>query len=165
MPDTQDIFATDPADAYLDGAADLVDDAHRWPRQMAEWTDLLADELEQGRSGLAPPAARALAARLIARLAREFGGGSVYVPKGDALERGLRDLRIWAEFDGTVAGPGGIETLARRERLAIQTVYRIMKAQRDRHRRRVQPDLFGEGEGGRDAHSPKTRPALPEAPA
>lgn len=143
---TPDLFAspaTDSADAYLDGAAEMVDDASRWPRQMAEWTDLLADELEQGRSGLFPTAARALAARLVARLAREFGGTCTYLPKGDALERGLRDLRIWAEFDGTVAGPGGIETLARRERLAIQTVYRIMKAQRDRHRRRVQPDLFG----------------------
>lgn len=142
---TPDLFAppaTDPADAYLDGAADLASDASRWPRQMAEWTDLLADELEQGRSGLAPTAARALAARLVARMAREFGGGSVYIPKADALERGLRDLRIWADFDGTVAGPGGIETLARREGLSIHCVYRVLAAQRDRHRRRVQPDLF-----------------------
>ena len=34
---TPDLFAspaTDSADAYLDGAAEMVDDASRWPRQI-----------------------------------------------------------------------------------------------------------------------------------
>jgi hypothetical protein len=35
---------TDPTADYLAGAASLAADPQRWPRQMAELTDLLADE-------------------------------------------------------------------------------------------------------------------------
>lgn len=133
----------------LEGAATLAADPERWPRQMAEITDLLEDELAKPESALKldHAAARRLAGRLMARLAREFGGSSLYLPKADALERTLRDARLWAEFDGTVDGPGGVETLARREGLTTIHVYRILAVQRGLHRRSVQGDLFA-GAGG-----------------
>lgn len=139
---------TDPIDLMssaddLAGVASLAADPQRCPRQMAEITDLLADELAKSRPELGPEQARALAGRQMARLAREFGGGNFYLPKGDALERALRDLRLWSDFDGTIAGPGGVETLARREGLTTIHVYRILAVQRDLHRARVQGDLFG----------------------
>ncbi len=129
----------------VEGAATLAADPERWPRQMAEITDLLVDELEKSSPPMEPPAARRLAGRLMARIAREFGGGSMYLPKADALERTLRDARLWAEFDGTVDGPGGVNTLARREGLTTIHVYRILAVQRGLHRRSVQGDLFAGG--------------------
>ena len=131
----------------LEGAATLAADPERWPRQMAEITDLLVDELEKSTPPLEPPAARRLAGRLMARLATEFGGSSLYLPKADALERTLRDARLWAEFDGTVDGPGGVHVLARREGLTTIHVYRILAVQRGLHRRSVQGDLFRKLEG------------------
>jgi Mor family transcriptional regulator len=109
---------------------------------MAELTDLLVDELQHAGAEPDPAAARRLAGRLMARIAREFGGGSMYLPKADALERTLRDARLWAEFDGTVDGPGGVAVLARREGLTTIHVYRILAVQRGLHRRSVQADLF-----------------------
>jgi Mor family transcriptional regulator len=141
---------TDPTADYLAGAASLAADPQRWPRQMAELTDLLADEALRTRPELGPELARALAGRQMARLAREFGGGNFYLPKGDALERALRDIRVWSDFDGTTDGPGGAETLARREGLSTIYVYRILAAQRDLHRARVQGDLFDQEDGRHD---------------
>lgn len=135
--------ARDPdLDDYLAGAASLAADPARWPRELVEITDYLADELGHARPELDPTAARVLAGRLMARIAREYGGTTLYLPKGLALERTLRDLRIWAEYDGTVAGPHGIEAIARREGISTIYVYRILAAQRDLHRRRRQADLF-----------------------
>ena len=134
---------------YLAGAASLAADPQRWPRQLAELTDYLADELARVHPDLGAAPARALAGRLMARIAREYGGGTLYIPKGDAVERALRDARLWADYDGTLAGPRGIEALARREGLTAVHVYRILAAQRDLRYRQQQPDLFGgEGEAG-----------------
>ncbi len=152
-PDTT-LPAAAPADApapaprdpalvdYLAGAASLAADPQRWPRQLAELTDYLEDELRHAQPDLPPRAARALAGRLIARIAREYGGTAFYLPKSDALERVLRDARLWADYDGTTTGPGGIEALARREGLCTIYVYRVLAAQRDLRRRERQPDLF-----------------------
>lgn len=144
---------TDPTPDDLAGVASLVADPQRCPRQMAELTDLLADELARSHPALGTPLARVLAGRQMARLAREFGGGNFYLPKDDTLKRTLRNMRIWSDFDGTVAGPGGAETLARREGLTTIHLYRILAAQRDLHRARVQGDLFAADEG--DDHDPQ----------
>jgi len=134
----------EPDQQLLAGAATLAADPERWPRQMAEITDLLVDELMRAPSRLPPADARRLGGRLMARIATEFGGGYFYLPKADALERMLRDARLWAEFDGTVDGPRGVRVLARREGLTTIHVYRILATQRQLHLRRVQGDLFQE---------------------
>jgi Mor family transcriptional regulator len=106
---------------------------------MAELTDIIADELTQGEPSFTDGTARRLAARLVARLAREFGGSSLYVPKADALERTLRDARMWADFDGT---RDSLAALARREGMTEVHAYRVLAAQRALHRSDTQPDLF-----------------------
>lgn len=136
MSDT-DLFG-DPLDL-----APLGEDPSRWPRQMAELTDLCADEIRHAHPDLAPPAVRDLACRLVARITREFGGGAWYIPKPDALARTLRNLEMWAEFDGTVHGPRGVNAIARRYRLTPQQVWAILRQERALHRARVQPDLPG----------------------
>lgn len=140
-PPQTDLFG-DPVPDIVDAAEALHDDPGRWPRQMAEITDILADELTRTDSQMESVAARRMACRLMARIAREFGGGGLYIPKTDALERTLRDERLWAEYDGTVDGPHGIHALARREGLTAIHTYRIIAAQRALHRASTQLDLF-----------------------
>lgn len=141
-PDTAMLW-DDPDPELLDGAATLAADPSRWPRQMAELTDLMADELVQHHR-LTADAARRLAGRLMARIAREWGGASLYIPKADALDRVLRDARIWSDFDGTVDGAHGVRALAKREGITVIHCYRVLAVQRGLHRRAVQGALFGE---------------------
>ena len=132
------------ADDLPAAAEELATDPSRWPRQLAELTDAIEDELGRLDEPLEPLKARRLAGRLIARIAREFGGTSLYLPKGDALETRLRDARLWAEYDGTVHGPNGVYALALKSKLTWVAVYRILARQRALHRRLVHGDLFSD---------------------
>lgn len=142
LPDAAESLADpDTLDLFGDARAErLVDDLGRWPAQLTEMTALLQAELEQG--GLGEPDARRLACRQICRFVDEYGGSHPYIPKGDAIRRALRDLRIWGEHDGTVDGPRGIRALSREYRLSEVTVYAILRAQRRLHVQRVQGRLF-----------------------
>jgi len=113
------------------------------PAVMADWIDLAADELTRGEGPMEPDTARRVAVRIVARLCREHGGTSPYIPKGDALERAIRDATLWADYDYTTDGPRGVRALARRENLTEVHVYRILDRQRELHRTRVQPRLPG----------------------
>lgn len=93
--------------------------------------------------GLPLPEARALACDVIDRIATDFGGGNVYLPRNDALRRTLRNLGIWHEYDGTPHGPHGISVLAKKHNLTEIAIYRIIEAQRQAHRPHIQPDLPG----------------------
>lgn len=115
--------------------------AGRVPALMADWTDILADELVKGNGTTDPQAARRLAMRLVARVCREYGGTYTYIPKGDALDRAIRDAQIWADYDGTANGPRGVAALARRENVSAVHIYRILEQQRTLHRRKIQPEL------------------------
>ena len=132
-PAPLDLTAPDIADA----AESLPDD--RLPAQVREIADLCADELR--RAGLAEPDARRLGVRLAGRLARELGGATYYWPKGDALERAVRDLSVWAEHDGTVDGPAGIKALARKHGITTVWVWAIIRRERARHIANVQHPL------------------------
>ena len=135
---------TDPAD---------LDEPERWEKGMAEIADLLADELRQAgeamKAPFLPTDARALAARLAARLFTCLGGSIWYIPKGANLERARRDLEISSAHDGTRAGPNGTEALCRRYRLSEVHIYRILERQRRMERQRRQADLFAKDEEGR----------------
>ena len=120
-------------------------DPGRWPRQFAELTNIFADELGRGAAGLDDALARRVAQALMARVARDYQGSrQLYIPKGDALERTIRDAEIWAAHDGTVEGPGGIDALAARHRMTAVRIWQILREQRRLHLKRIRPDLFGE---------------------
>ena len=93
--------------------------------------------------GLPLPEARALACEVVDRIAMDFGGGQVYLPRNDALRRTLRNLSIWHEYDGTPHGPHGISALAKKHHLTEIAVYRLIEAQRQVHRAHAQHELPG----------------------
>lgn len=118
----------------------LVEQSHRWPDQLAGLTDIIADALAE-RARPLPLSDRRVAARVVKRLADKFGGTTFYWPKSDSLQRILRDLKIWSEFDGTVDGHHGIHALSRQYHLSPMRIYQILKCERARHREELQPTL------------------------
>ncbi len=93
-----------------------------------ELMDLAQAELSA--AGIEAPRAGTLAASIVARIAAEFGGSLLYLPKGLELTRRARDRELVAAFDGTTRGPNGIAALSRRYGLSVQAVYRTLARHR-----------------------------------
>ena len=93
---------------------------------LSEMSELIASEL--AARGIASPGE--LAAACVGRLAKALGGCQFYLPKGAGLDRHLRDLAICACHDGTVDGPRGVATLARKHGLSELSVWRILASGR-----------------------------------
>jgi len=126
-----------PNDPCADDLA-RVSGQERWPRQLSEMTDLVADAI-RGGVDLDPAAVRMVACLVVTRLCTEYGGSAFYVPKSDAIHRAIRDLEIWAAHDGTVDGANGIRALARRYAMSANAIWDILRAQRALHRAFQQP--------------------------
>lgn len=94
-----------------------------------EYPEILADlaTLIHGRLVLAlPPATAADLARELADDVRmKWGGGLIYIPKGDRYERHQRDAAIWREFNSR-----NHSELARRYGLGVAHVYKIIARER-----------------------------------
>lgn len=133
MTDPLPPLAQAPADLLIE-AADEANPAP-WQETMAEIADLCADELRASLAGIPQEEARRLGASLAVRLSAELGGSSYYWPKGDALSRAAIHLTIWSEYDGTKDGPGCARALARRYRMAENSIRRILARQRELHQR------------------------------
>ena len=123
----------------------------KWPRRLLELTDLLEAHLE--RTAHRKPAPRALAEQLVSELANYLGGRPVYLPRGDALARALRDRRIYRD-----AGRIDFEALAEREGVCLQQVYKIVATMRALDRKRRQQTL--PLDGGFSTTRSTERPAL-----
>lgn len=103
-----------------------------YPEILADLADLFHRRLTDR---LDPPAAADLALDLAEAIRLKWGGGLIYIPKGDAYERRGRDATIWREFDGR-----NHADLARRFNLTLSCVYDILA----RERKRRQHRLFGD---------------------
>lgn len=68
-----------------------------------------------------------------------LGGTIIYLPRGDALKRAIRDTEIYRDWQKSGKLP---RQLARKYKLGEQAVYAIIAKQRELHRR-LEPDLFG----------------------
>jgi Mor family transcriptional regulator len=112
-----------------------IANTERWPRQLADLTDLVAQEIARFKATDAG-ATRLLACAIVTRIALEYGGSALYVPKSDAIARALRNLAIWAAHDGTVDGPCGIHALARTYNMSGNAIWDILRQERALHRRR-----------------------------
>lgn len=102
----------------------------QWPQRMVEMYDVLSDAFQR-LGGLGKPQALDLARIGIAELGHYFGGRAVYLPRGKALQRALRDTRIHAEFTGR-----NHHELVDRYDLSVPTIYKILERQAELRRQR-----------------------------
>ncbi|KGE77664.1 Mor transcription activator family protein [Halomonas salina] len=138
------------ADDNLDMGFEIPEDAlerlqdpeilRKWPQGLSDMVTVISAAL--CRAGDDEDTARERAFRAVRALAQYAGGRSLYVPKGDQLDRALRDREIWERFDGT-----NVSDLAGRFHLTEVQIYSILAEQRKLARARTQPDMFERTEG------------------
>ena len=81
--------------------------------------------------------ANQVANELAFQIAQHWGGQSVYIIKDDTFLADERDLKIYNECNGI-----NHSELARKYKISVQYVYRIVKRVSEAERARRQPDLF-----------------------
>ncbi|GEK71573.1 MULTISPECIES: Mor transcription activator family protein [Halomonas] len=133
------------ADDNLDMGFEIPEDAlerlqdpeilRKWPQGLSDMVTVISAAL--CRAGDDEATARERAFRAVRALAQYAGGRSLYVPKGEALNRALRDRAIWEAFDGA-----NITALAIRHGLTEVQIYAILAEQRKLALARVQSELF-----------------------
>lgn len=125
-----DTHQLDPAIlAHLDDIA--PDEQERWPELLKEFHDVLKAQLiRQGADATLAPG-------LLLALCEHLGGCQVYIPRGDALKRSVRDMQIWNEFNGH-----NVDELARRHQMSFVSIYKALARMRALERKRRQPELF-----------------------
>lgn len=113
----------------------------RWEGSLKEMVEIAEASLRNklGNAEEVP----ALARHVVFGICDTMGGSVIYLPRGELLKKAMRDAEIFREWHEHNAQPAD---LARKYRLASQTIYDIIARQRALHRR-SEPDLFGFDEG------------------
>ena len=113
----------------------------RWEGSLREMVEIAESklEVEMGPKSTAPELAR----HVVFAICSSMGGSVIYLPRGDALKRAMRDAEIYRDW---VDNGIEIHAMVRKYNLANQTVYDIIRRQRALHRKN-EPDLFGFDEG------------------
>lgn len=120
---------------YLD---DISDEARlKWPRDLVALLDIFQASLQ--RLNIDEVNAKKIAHALIGDLAAYCGGRYIYLPKGDALEKAIRDVELYQDWRDHQLSP---EALVSKYRVSLQHAYRILKEQRKYHINKIQPQLF-----------------------
>lgn len=114
---------------------------HRWEGTLKEMVEIAETELRSRVKDAAevPELARAV----VFAICDTMGGSVIYLPRGDALKKAIRDAAIFRDWRENNIQP---VDLVRKYRLASPTIYDIIARQRALHRR-SEPDLFGFDEG------------------
>lgn len=116
----------------------ITDEAKRkWPKDLVALLDIYHSSLD--RLGYAGDDSTRIAHTLISELAVYCGGRYIYLPKGDALEKAIRDVRLFADWRDNQHTP---EMLVSKYKISLQHVYRIINEQRKYHLNKIQPCLF-----------------------
>lgn len=131
---TSDLFGDEiPADALEHMQSPEI--RAKWPKALADLVSVI--EAAHLRAGDAPDVAQRRAFVTVRALSNYAGGRQLYMPKGDVLERALRDREIWGKYTGR-----NVDDLAESFDLTVVQVYSIIAEQRALHRQRIQPSLF-----------------------
>ena len=94
-----------------------------WPKMLVD----TRDHIEQAfiDEGLAVDNAMNLAKIAVLALSIHIGGNMMYLPRGERLQKALRNAEIFKLFDGN-----NTTELAMKFKLSRQTIYDILKRQR-----------------------------------
>ncbi len=107
------------------------EETERWPEVVRHMYDVFKEELR--KAGVD----EGIAINLISATCQNFGGMQNYLGSGAALQRQLRNLRIWHDFTGD-----NVPELIRKYDVSYSQVYRIIAMMRKRERKSRQPSLF-----------------------
>ena len=127
-----DIFSTGVTPSIDIGNSVTQD---RWPETLAQLIEVFTAALMREYK-LNQEQAANQARTITYEMAMYFGGNQVYLPKGDKLQRAIRDNAIWKNFNGR-----NIHELVTQYRLTHQQIHNIVREQRALHLAKVQPKL------------------------
>lgn len=140
MAEQQDLITFDDDDlpALLEQVGAEHIPADRWPQTLADLVDVTEAALAKGGFVSADEAQNA-SRHVVAALAHYLGAQPIYLPRGDALKTALQHAAIWHAWDGR---SGTKFALARRYKMSVRTIERIIVEQTALHRDRFQGRLF-----------------------
>lgn len=125
------------SEELLDHLPEISEEAKRkWPKDLVALLDIYQAALM--RLGYTVEQSSRIAHALISELAVYCGGRYIYLPKGDALEKAIRDVRLFTDWRDNQHTP---DMLVRKYKISLQHVYRIIDEQRKYHINKIQPQL------------------------
>lgn len=118
------------------------------PAVLTRWEGTLREMVEIAEAKLNTEMADGVTSAELARhvvfaICDTLGGSVIYLPRGEALKKAMRDAAIFQDWREKGIQP---VDLVRKYRLANQTLYAIISRQRALHRKN-EPDLFGFDDG------------------
>jgi Mor family transcriptional regulator len=131
MADNLELFDDECDDSILEHFDGDEAERAKFPALLAELNALLKTELE--RLGGNPNHSL----ELVVAISKQIGGIQVYLPRGQALEFLVRDMKIWQDFDGR-----NVQELANRYHVTFKTVYKAIRRMRRLEIQKRQPQLF-----------------------
>lgn len=129
-----DALTCDPVD-LIERGGEVLADKSRWPQRLVELYDVLfAYARKVGRS----ESDAALDASAQSVLIADYLGGSVvYLPRGEALRKAVRDSEAYRRHNGR-----NTEVLAREYGMTTTKFYELLARERKRRLRKMQGKLF-----------------------
>lgn len=126
------------SESLLDHLPDISDEARRkWPRDLAALIDMYYATLRRMKYN--EDDAQKISYTLLLELATYCGGRYIYLPKTDALEKAIRDVDLFRDWRNNNMQP---DDLAKKYKISLQHVYRVIAEQRKYHINKVQGQLF-----------------------
>ncbi len=120
--DQRDMDLGEIATAEAIAELDVADDPAKWGSRLAHLVDALDAHFR--RRGMAAEDALAEARAVVALIAIDQGGRPLYLPRGDRLQRALRDRTIFRLHNGR-----NTSELARQHGITDRSVQRICREQ------------------------------------
>ncbi|UJS26053.1 Mor transcription activator family protein [Thiothrix winogradskyi] len=102
-----------------------------WPETLLAISDHFAAFFQ--RYGMPSAKSQEMAEAAAIELSEVFGGIQVYLPRGDAIRRELRDISIARRL-----GAESCQSLAMEYKLSQKQIWEITRKQREKHRRHFQ---------------------------
>jgi Mor family transcriptional regulator len=134
QPELFDALTCDPLE-LIERGGEALTDTSRWPQRLQELFDI---ELRYSRRTMEPDAAAADAGARTVLLADYLGGSAIYLPRGDALRKAVRDAMIYARFTRTA----NVDALAREFGVTTPHLYEIVAREKRRQLAKRQGRLF-----------------------
>ncbi|MDC8012914.1 Mor transcription activator family protein [Tahibacter soli] len=129
-----DALTCDPLD-LIERGGEVIADKSRWPQRLVDLYDVLFAYARKTGAD-AETAARDASARAVL-IADYLGGAVVYLPRGDAMRKAVRDSEAYRRHDGR-----NTNVLAREYGMTTTKFYELLARERKRRLRKMQGRLF-----------------------